>query len=250
MMNSKALTTLLVAVFIFFTSSIANAVSFTGETMFGGSDLHTDVDERSYDAPEFNAFTPFDNVADISNVLMLDSFFPDSGGTQLEVTMLSEAAGYADRNAFGIVTNGGYNEVLSGSDTIGDSGTIVLDEGNGESKFAMNSPQGIFTTDNADNADGATHIVALEVTQSGSVFIENATLSGASFVYDLLVGDLVLFMEDLLVVGNVNNLNPSDFDYNDMVVVVRQSEIPEPATAVLFTIGVLGMGLRRRKQSV
>jgi hypothetical protein len=245
MMNSKTFAIALAAVFVFFTSSNAHAISFSGETLFGGSDLYADVDERSYDAPEFNAFAPFGSVADLSNVLMLNSFLPDVGGNQLEVTLLSEAAGYADRNAFGVVNGGSFQEVLSGSDVPGDTGIVVLDEG--ESKFALKSPQGVFTTDDADNADGATHIVALEVTQAGSVFIENATLSGASFTFDLLVGDLVLFMEDLLVVGNVNNINASDFDYNDMVVVVRQSEIPEPATSLLFVIGLAGMGLRRRK---
>lgn len=225
----------------------ANAISFTGQRLFGGDDLISSVDERSYDTPEHNAFVPFESFTDTANALILDSFVTTSDALHLEATLLSESAGYANRNAFGVVdSSGSYSQILGGSNVPGDTGDLIID-GEQESKFALKSPQGIFTTSDDDNPDRSTHIVALEVTTAGTIFIEPTTLSGGSLTFDLLVGDILLFMEDLLVLGNINNKNPSDFDYNDMVVVVRSSEIPEPATSLLFGMGLASLFMRRRR---
>ena len=237
-----------IASVVILVSPNANAISFTGQKLFGGGSLISSVDDRSYDSPEHNAFVPFESFTDTSNALVLDSFSTTSDDLYLEATLLSESAGYANRNSFGVVSGSGYyNQMLSGGNVPGDTGAMIV-SGEQENKFALKSPQGIFTTSDSDNPDRSTHIVALEVTTAGTVFIEPTTLSGGSLTFNLLVGDILLFMEDLLVLGNVNNKNPSDFDYNDMVVVVRASEIPEPATSLLFSVGLASIGLARRKR--
>lgn len=76
---------------------------------------------------------------------------------------------------------------------------------------------------------------------------------GESISFQLFQGDIILFMEDMKAFGNglASGLVPfnSDYDYNDMVVVVRQSEIPEPTTMALLGSALGGLILRRRKQT-
>lgn len=231
-------------------SKEASAISFTGSSFFGGEAILGTVNDRSYDPADFNAFAPFGGLVNTADALVLDAFSGSSLGSEVSITLLAEAAGYADRNEFGIVNGEGvFETLLTGADTIGDTGSTTVGPEDSY-KFALNSPEGQFTTSSTDNPDAANHITALEVTTAGTVTIENATLSGASFTFDLLVGDLLLFIEDKELLSSDPSVGlPSDFDYNDMVVVVRETDIPEPASALLFGLGAAGLGLRRRARA-
>ena len=96
------------------------------------------------------------------------------------------------------------------------------------------------------------YMIALNITQD----MENVNLLNAStdihgnntdFLLNVKAGSMVLFWED----GVDRKILPSDsfyysdWDWNDMVVVVTPEEhlssIPEPSTVILFTIGMVGL---------
>jgi len=94
------------------------------------------------------------------------------------------------------------------------------------------------------------------VEEAGAVVVPHANHAGTiSSSFDLEVGDLVIFMEDLLATGNVHLPGKnSDFDYQDAIVILRSdalpgTEIPEPASMLLLGIGAGGALLRKRKVS-
>ena len=189
---------------------------------------------RSFDgasAPDYLAtFAPFVDAS----FLAFGSF---AGPLSVEGDLVLEVAGYAGRNSFGVInSNGQFVELVSGASTPGS--TYGKDLGTGTFTFALNSPDGLFSSIAANNADKQQHIIGQHITKAGTV-----SLSGKLF--DVQVGDYVLYMEDLF--GAVPR---SDQDYNDSVVIIRASgtEVPEPATAFLLSsAGILGLRKRRKQ---
>jgi hypothetical protein len=216
------------------------------------------VNGSSYDGPGFDAFSSFASFTS-PDLLKVNSFTGQPAGSQLEFTLLSEAAafdgtttGYANR--FGVINSqGDFTSVIdTAAASAGATGT--LGQGAGESfKFALQSPEGLFTTEDSQNVDGAAHILAMKVNKSGDFTVDPTSLHGTSpLTFSFLEGDLILFIEDMKAIGNLTSFlvpESGDFDYNDMVVVVRQSsQVPEPATCLLLGSALLGAaGSRKRK---
>ncbi len=216
-----------------------------------------DVSNSSYDGPAFDGFESFASFVS-PEMLKVNSFTGQPLGSSLEFTLLSEAACFdgsapSFANKFGVVNeNGDFVSVLD-TKVVNPGATGTLAQGADETfKFALQSPESLFTTDDASNADGAAHILAMKVNKSGEFVVDPTTLHGTPpLKFNFLEGDLVLFIEDLLAFGNLTaSLVPSsgDFDYNDFVVVVRQTQVPEPASMALLGFGLLGAARMRRKQ--
>lgn len=234
-------------------SSSAFGASLQDSTTVRSPFVLGDVNDRSYDGPGFDAFKPFDAFTS-SEVLSVNTFTGGDSAVKHELFLLSEVAYYDGTipglgDTFGMLgAGGGYNEVIEAGFNPGDSASIVQGKDE-EFTLAMKGPEGTFSSIDGDNADGAAHILGKEVTSAGTVFIEHANLHGASLFFDLQVGDIVLFIEDLLISGNkLFGGLPTDADYNDMVVVVRTTEVPEPATLMLL-VPALCAASRRRKQA-
>lgn len=236
---------------------------------------------RSYDGSNFDAIGNFDGFITPGEILEINTFDALPSGSNLEVTLLTEVCGYCghdplNSNQFGIINEEG--EFVSVIDTAeagpGSTETIVIPDGT-SATLALKSPDAILSSIDTDNEDQSAHLLGAIVQKSGTVTIEEADLNGASLTFDLLVGDVIVFIEDLLATGNSVSFVPdtSDFDFNDMVLLLRETavladsedmtevvesfedgmvgadstEVPEPATVALLTIGFLGLIARKRK---
>lgn len=218
-----------------------------------------DPTSTSYDGPHYDAFAPFQGIF-TSQVLSLSSFSGQVGGSTLEAFILSESA-YFDgeanpslANNFGVVdSQGNFTSIVNSAFARpGDGGSIQQGE---DQLFtvALQSPEALFSANEKDNPDGQVHFIAREVEVDSEVKITPVSLSDKGpLTFQLFAGDVVLFIEDMLAANNLNlSVVPflGDFDYNDLVVVLRQSaNIPEPASMLLLASALLG-GTRLRRRS-
>ncbi|MDD2942347.1 MAG: PEP-CTERM sorting domain-containing protein [bacterium] len=223
----------------------------------GGAFALGNVDARSYDGPGFDAFQPFNSFVG-SEILAINSFTGGALGSRHEFFLLSEVAHYDGYmipgvgDEFGVLdSNNDFATILPKEFRPGDS-AVITQGANEELTLALKSPEGMFSSVDGDNADGAAHLLGKRVEKAGTVFIQHADLYGGSLTFDLQVGDIVLFIEDLLLSGNMlYGGMDTDSDYNDLVVVMRSEPLPEPATLFLLgAAGLLGAGAKRRKAAL
>ena len=176
---------------------------------------------------------------------------------------------------FGLLdSSGNFISIIDGGPAMaGDTASIQID-GDEAFTLAVQTPEALLSSVDSDNQDESTHILGAIVEEAGEVVIERADLFGASLAFDLQAGDLIVFVEDLLATGNTVPFVPatSDFDFNDLVFVIREvalesSEIalvdsieegmtgtapvetPEPSTYVLLLLGLFGMAARARSNA-
>ncbi len=220
-----------------------------------GFDL-SGVDQRSYDGIGFNAFSPYASITD-GTIYSLDTIVGEGLGTNLDFFMLTEFAcfdgRFAQRNQFGGIDSSGAFQSVIDTQTLDPlaSGSVSLAAGE-EFTVALNSPEGLFSSIDSENADRAAHILALRVDTASTIKLpQTRVVPTDELAFDLLPGDYILFIEDLLGSGNntFGGLVPlaGDFDYNDMVLVVRASQIPEPATGLLLLSAIGAYAARRRR---
>lgn len=216
----------------------------------------------SYDGPgkdTMSLFSAFTNNA----LFQVNSFNAHSSGSTVQAFLLSEMAAFDGSTAgfannFGVVDQNGQFTSLINTANVDPLASGSISQTTAQNfTFALQSPEGLFYSVDSKNTDGGVaHMLAMQVDKEGTVNLPNTTLKGGNpLSFNLLAGDIILFIEDMKLSGNVSNgLVPfaSDFDYNDMVVVVRQSlnatAVPEPATLILLAGGG-ALAARRRRRS-
>ncbi len=232
----------------------ASAVPFSAAASSRGTFSISGVDSVSYDGRGFDAFQPFIGATS-NDVLRFDKITGASGGSKLDFFLLSEVAAYDGvsipgvGDSIGVIdSNNNFISALDPSTTPGAVGSLILADGQ-DYALGLQSPEGLFSGVDANNPDGGTaHLIGLQVTHDFLVFIQKANLWGMSLMFQLLEGDYIVFGEDLLTSGNMLEGGlAADFDYNDVVFVIRHTQIPEPGTLGLLA-AALGLGAWRKRR--
>lgn len=238
-----------------FSSTPVSAVPFSAAASSRGSFSTSGVDSVSYDGHGFDAFVPFLGATS-TDVLRFDQITGAAGGSRLDFFLLSEVAAYDGvsipgvGDAIGVIDSGNnFISALDPSTTPGAVGSLILAEGQ-DYALGLQSPEGLFSAVDANNPDGGTaHLIGLQVTHDFLAFIQKANLWGMSLMFQLLEGDYIVFGEDLLTSGNMLEGGlAADFDYNDVVFVIRHTQIPEPGTLGLLA-AAFGVGAWRRRRN-
>jgi PEP-CTERM motif len=240
-----------------FAASSVNAVVINDATVLRPDFIVNNA--RSYDGPDFNFIRAVSSFT-TGQAFSLSEFTGLAGSvSRLEVHLVAEAACFDGRlagkaNKFGVVDdNGAFINILDSATAKAGDSNFIVQNATDNFLFALQSPEALFVANDSENADKSAHIIGMRVDKDGILNLPSTdTRGGAPLQFQLFAGDIVLFIEDMMASGNratssIPNL--ADFDYNDMVVVVRNSStaVPEPSTMALLSCGLFGLKFRRKK---
>jgi hypothetical protein len=163
----------------------------------------------------------------------VNSFTGHAGGSKLDLTLISEYSAYSSGNRFGVVDGANtFTEFFSGSATTGATASLNQSAAQQFTFSLINAVGQQFYSVASMNSDKARHLIAFVATSTGTLNIPQSSTLGTTAPISIPVtpGMLAFFVEDLPWTGP----GSSDIDFNDLVGVVKQTQVPEPATMLLL----------------
>jgi hypothetical protein len=260
---------------IFLTFGSATATYINGNSWDGtGKDLQSVLNAFAEDGNiDLDASSEDGTVA--NDALVLDEIWR-SGGVGSNSALVIEISGNATTNSFGVYDP--YDpsnnlRILSGIDSPYDNETITV-FANGEIYLGGYSgvgdtPEATFATNTFGFYIGTGQQIPNETAGTYYTFYSQSALNpgemdqmvafgpgdGQTLLYPVLGeapwldSEYILAWEDLYgQMSDTSGSGLSDYDYNDMILVVESvTPIPEPATMLLLGLGLAGLAGIRRK---
>lgn len=211
------------------------------------------MDDFSYDLPVHNSFvSQLAPYVEQQAYRFSPAFFGNSPAQSLTLQMFLEITAYEDHNTLNLCGNLHCDPVLTGSNVPGDSASVTLSDAY-HSYFTLTGPGGTFNIDPSANADGLDHFAVYRVMADGVVTINPTSVNPLAHpvTLQLFAGDLLVGVEDLAGIIAPPGFG-SDRDYNDLFFKIgfdRTSSVPEPTSALLMGLGMVGVRRLRRKSA-
>jgi hypothetical protein len=198
-------------------------------------DLKTDSGDAVFsDTLDEGGF--YDNGATFARLNDIDGT-NDSAGAFL----LFEFAGFANINNFGIYDVNDSSQMLQ---------VFSGAEGSGGREVEFDLEAGTATTHFGTANIGSSFGFYLQ--RGNQTFYSEAGLNGGvdmARIFDVTGSQNTAFYGSSLIVG-FEDLIDGDFDYNDLIVGISDVQaVPEPGTLALLGLGMLGLGMTRRRKS-